>query len=171
MEVTYTTTLDDYVALCMHLTKQSSFMKRQVSLLWLLLPLGLLISAALLASSSPVGAAILIVVGVTYAVIFPGIRRANLSSGFRTFAQELGTRGVISRITLVLTEDTLTERTDSVVSVVHWQDMKGVKEVGESLYIYVTGMSFAIIPRHGFEREKDYEAAREFVLSKLKKLV
>ena len=76
-------------------------------------------------------------------------------------------RGVIGRITLVLTEESMIERTETVVSASRWQDMKGAELVGDCVYVYVTGLSAAIIPRHGFEREEDYDAVKEFVMRKL----
>jgi hypothetical protein len=169
LELTYTTTLDDYVAFSMHTLKRSPSMKWRVGLGWALIPLGCWLWAALLINTVPAAAAILAFGGVAYAVIYPLGHHAWVSSAIRAYAQDLGARGVIGRITLVLADDTLTERTESVQSVARWQDMKGVEVVGDCTYIYVTGMLAAIIPRHGFERAEDYEAVRDFALAKLAK--
>ena len=151
MEVSYTTTLDDYVAFSMHAVKRSPSMKWRFGLGWAFLTLGFLIWAALLATPYPVAAISLAVAGVVCGVGYPFFFRVYVKRGVRAVAEDLGARGVIGRITLVLTDDTLTERTESVQSVARWKDMKGVEVVGDNTYIYVTGLLAAIIPRHGFE--------------------
>lgn len=164
MEVTYTTTVDDYVAWCMHNRKRSPTQKWLYRTGWLLIPLGCFIRAAtLFAQAVPSAAITWALAGVIYTVIYPLFIRWSI----RAYAQDQGTRGVIGRITLVLTDDTLTERTESVQSVVRWQDMAGVDVVAERTYIYVTGMLAAIIPQHGFERAEDYMAVRDFAVAKL----
>jgi hypothetical protein len=169
VEVSYTTTLDDYVALSLHVMKRSPSMRSRFWLGWTLLTLAFLIGAAFLVTINPVGAAVLSVLAVAYAISYPFVHRAWVASAVRAYAEDLGTRGVIGRITLILTDETLTERTASVESVARWRDMVGVEVVGDCTYIYVTGLLAAIIPRHGFEREEDYEAVRDFVLAKLRK--
>jgi hypothetical protein len=112
-------------------------------------------------------AALLFVGGAVYAIVYPFVHRVWIASAVRAYTQDLGSRGIIGRITLVLEEDTLTERTELVQTVARWRDMKGVEVVGDCTYIYVTGMLAAIIPRHGFERPEDYEAVREFAVAKV----
>lgn len=167
MEVSYATTIDDYVAYNMHALKRSPSMKWRLALGWVLVPLGCWIGAALMVSGDPAIAAALAISGVAYAVTGPFVQRAWIASAVRAYARDLGASGVIGRITLVLDDDTLTERTESVQSVARWRDMKGVEVVGDCTYIYVTGLLAAIVPRHGFERPEDYEAVRDFAVAKL----
>lgn len=94
--------------------------------------------------------------------------RRGSERSIRRYFREQGTRGVVGRITLVLTDEKLTYRTETVESVARWGDMKGVEVVGECTYIWVSGLQAAIIPRHGFEREEDYVAVRDFALAKLR---
>jgi hypothetical protein len=169
VEVNYTTTLDDYVAFNLHTLKRSPSMKWRFGIGWVLLPLGCWMAAAQSASSNPELAVVLATGGLVYAIAYPFVYRAWVGRAIRAYAQDLGDRGVIGRITLVLTEESLTERTEAVQSVARWRDMKGVAVVGDCTYIYVTGLLTAIIPRHGFEREEDYEAVREFAVAKLGK--
>jgi hypothetical protein len=171
MEVSYTTTLDDYVAYSLHTLKRSPSMKLRFALAWALLPIGCWFGAALLVGSNSPAAAMLAAGGAAYAIIYPFVHWAWTASAVRAYAQDLGARGVIGRITLILADDTLTERTESVQSVACWRDMKGVEVIGDCTYIYVTGLLAAIIPRHGFERPEDYEAVRDFAVAKLGKHV
>jgi hypothetical protein len=169
VEVSYTTTIDDYVTFSLHTLTRSPSMKWRFSISWILLPLGCWIWAALLANDNPELAAMLAIGGVAYAIVYPFVHRVYVNRAVRAYAQDLGTRGVIGRITLVFADDTLTERTESVQSVARWRDMKGVEVVGDCTYVYVTGLLATIIPRHGFERAEDYDAVREFAVAKLGK--
>jgi hypothetical protein len=167
VEVSYTTTLDDYVAYSVHMLKRSPSMKWQFAVGWAVLPVGCWLLAAILASRPGPAVASLAFAGVAYAVVYPLGYRKWVGASVRAYAQDLGARGVIGRITLVLDEDTLTERTEAVQSIARWRDMKGMEVVGDCTYIYVTGLLAAIIPKHGFERPEDYEAVRDFALARL----
>lgn len=168
MEVTYKTTLDDFVAYNMHLLKRSPSMRQKMVLSWVLLPIVCLFWAYILANPYPFSAVFLVVAGVFIAIFYPLIYRGWVASSVRAYAQDLDARGVIGQITLILEEDTLTERAGAVQSVVRWQEMKGMEIVGEVTYVYVTGLLAAIIPKHGFERSEDYESVQAFVLAKLR---
>ena len=167
MEVTYTTTLDDYVAFGVHALKRSPSMKWRTGFGWALVPLACWLWASLLVATTPATAVVLAIGGLAYAALYPLAHRAWVSSAIRAYARDLGARGVVGRITLVLADDTMTERTESVQSVARWQDMKGAEVVDDRTYVYVTGLLAAVIPRRGFERAEDYEAVRDFVLAKL----
>jgi hypothetical protein len=167
VEVSYTTTLDDYVAFNLHTLKHSSSMKWRFRLGWALVPLGCLIAVILLASKKPGLALALAAGGVVYAIVYPLLYPGWAARTVGAYARDLGARGVIGRMTLILTDDSLTERTDTVESVARWQDMKGVDVLADCTYIYITGLSAAIIPRHGFERVEEYEAVRDFAVAKL----
>lgn len=71
MEVTYTTTLDDYVAFSLHVLKRSPSMKWRLALGWALIPIGCWLWAALLAGSNPPTALLLSAGGAGYALIYP----------------------------------------------------------------------------------------------------
>jgi hypothetical protein len=167
MEVTYTTTLDDYIAWNMHMFKRSSSMRRRYLLGWATIPIGCATMAIVLAELALLPAIAFGLIGVLHAVLYPFLYRYQVESAIEAYANEHSSRGVIGRTTLILTEDTLTEQTASVRSVVRWQDMKGVEEVGDCTYIYITGLLAAIVPRRGFERAEDYEALRDFAIAKL----
>ncbi|AMV23788.1 hypothetical protein VT84_05205 [Gemmata sp. SH-PL17] len=170
MEFTYTTTLDDYAAFNVHAMKRSSLIRWRFGLSWAVPPVVLLACAAMRVDTGSYDVAtIQIAVGGAYTLCYPFIYRAWVGWSVRAFARDLGSRGVIGRINLVLTDDLLIERTESVQTAVRWEDMLGVEVIGECVYIYVTGLSGAIVPRHGFEREEDYEAVRDFALKKLAK--
>ena len=167
MEVSYTTTLDDYVAYSLHTLKRSSSMKWRIGMCWALPPLACLIASVLLVGSDPIVPVMVAAGGAAYAIIYPFAHRAWVGQAIRAYAQDLGAQGVIGRITLILTNESMTERTETVQSVARWQDMKGMEVVGDCTYIYVTGLLTAIIPRHGFERKEDYDAVLQFAVQKL----
>jgi hypothetical protein len=50
-----------------------------------------------------------------------------------------------------------------------WVEMKGAEVVADRTYIWFSDYNGIVLPRHGFERGEDYEAARNFVVSKLPK--
>ena len=79
-------------------------------------------------------------------------------------------RGMIGRIRLILTDDTLTEITASTRTEARWRDMLRVEETGQTTYIYVTGMSVAMVPKHGFADEEDYYSVRDFARSHVGKV-
>jgi YcxB-like protein len=162
--------MNDYIAYNLHGIKRSPSMKWRLAIGWAIIPCACWIGAALLAKSHSDLAFMLAIGGVMYAFVFPFVQQAWISSSVRGFAQDLGTSGMIGRITLILEDDTFTEQTDTVQSIARWQDMKGVEVVGDCTYIYVTGLLTAIVPRHGFEKAEDYEAVRDFAIAKLGKI-
>lgn len=117
------------------------------------------------------GVGVVLVVIVMYPVMrwlrprSPGKR--EFTEHYQSVARGMRERGELGRITLALTNQTLTERTTAGASVVRWRDMPGMEVAGDYTFIQVTSELFAIIPRHGFDREEDYAAVRDFALAKL----
>lgn len=167
MQITYTTTLEDYVAFNRHVTWKSAVMWEVVLLCWLVVPAIAVACAAVLVMTEDSWAVAMIVagIGLAYAVVFPPICRIWVDGLVRAFAKGLGTRGMIGRITLILTEESLVEITETTRSEVRWQDIKGVEVTRKHTFIFITGLSAAILPRHGCGSDKDYDAAREFALA------
>src|SRR4051812_29962353 len=112
VEVSYTTTLDDYVAFSVHAFKRSPSMRLRLALAWAVVPLVCWLAAALISGRDAKLAMLVAAGGVVYAVIYPLIQNASLGASVRAYARDLDARGVIGRITLVLEEETLTEITE-----------------------------------------------------------
>jgi hypothetical protein len=100
-------------------------------------------------------------------VVYPFAYRQNLTRNLRELAIEHGLRGLIGPTTLVLTDESLIEITESIRSEAKWKDMDRVDEVGDYTFIMVTSSTAAIVPRHGFEQESDYIKVRDFAKSRV----
>jgi len=169
MQVTYTTTLDDYVAFNRHSARKSPVVKANFFLGWFVVPaiagaVGL--ALAQVENLRPV-ALFVVVGGLFYAVSYPLVSHWWFDWYIRSYAQGLGTRGMLGRTTLILTAESLVEITETTRSEVRWKDIKGVEETGDYLFILVTGVSAAIVPRHGCEEADDFDAVREFALAQV----
>ena len=164
MDVSYTTTMDDYLAFSLHMWQKSKVGRGGYLVGWLLSPmLGLLGAAAVVAWNGPsVVAAGCVAGAVLAAVMYPRYYRRWQTKYIRAYAKKLGTQGVIGPIRLILSDESLVEITEKTKSEARWRDMVGVEEVDDYTFILLTGMSAAIVPRHAFEREDDYHRVRDF---------
>jgi YcxB-like protein len=169
VQVSYTTTVDDYVAFALHAYWKSSSMRTRFWAAWVVIPICCFVVATYLelSYSQTIAAVCVGGFGVVYSVFYPPIFWHRVSDATRKYAEEMGPTGTIGRITLILTDETLTEVTEAARSEARWRDMKGMEVVGDCTYIYITGLLAAIIPRHGFEPDEDYFAVRDFALAKL----
>lgn len=171
LEVAYTTALKDVVACTLRIQQSSPTFKRQYVVGWVVVPVAGLVAAVLVFFFVHwLFVAPILVLATYYAIFYPLMHRRGAERSVRRYLQELGTRGLVGHVTLLLTDETLTYRTETVESVARWADMKGVKVVEDCTYILLSGLQVAVIPRHGFEREEDYAAVRDFVADRLPKL-
>jgi hypothetical protein len=169
VEVSYKTTLDDFVAYTWHMWWKSKTARRGFLSQWLALPaVGLVAAGTLLAAGSWVGSGVSAGLSLLYAVVFPFSYCRSAKNGIREYAKELGGRGVIGSIRLILSEESLVEITELTRSEARWRDMQGIEEFGDYTIILVTEMTAAIIPRHGFERDEDYFCVREYARERIK---
>lgn len=167
MKVRYRRTLDDLVAHSLHSLRRSDSVRSRYFAEWIGVPMTCIALGLLAAGEHLQMLAIWLVGwGVVYAFLHPFLYRYRVARAIRQHYLETGS-GADREISLTLTEDTLVEWVDGVESVARWDSMRGVEVVGDRTYIYVTGMLSAIVPRHGFEREEEYEAVRDFALRKL----
>lgn len=168
MEVSYTTTLDDYVAYSWHLWRKSGAVRKNFLSDWLFLPaLSFVGAAGLLACGYVVSAGVCAAVAVLYVAVYPTMYRRWAKRYIRDYAKEQGGRGVIGRIRLILSEESLVEITELTRSEARWRDMHGIEEFDDYTIIMVTGMTAAILPRHGFEREQDYLLVKDFARKRI----
>ena len=167
MEVSYTTTIDDLVDAMVHFRRNMPFLRRVNQLLVAMIIVGGSLWTFIVFERSPAAAICVGLLTVASLAAYPRIHRVTEKRHVGRLIKAMGARGLIGRITLILTDESLTEQTETVRSVARWQDMNRVEAVGDCTYIYLTGMSMAIIPRHGFERDEDYTAVRAFVMGKL----
>ncbi len=169
MEVAYTTTLDDYVAFCMHMYRKSKAARGSFLLAWLILPAACLATAvAVVYGDGPIGqAAYWAGIAAIWVAVYPWFHRRLVARHVRNFAKGLGVRGVIGPIRLILTDTSVVEITELTRTEARWQDLAGIDVLDDYTFVLITGMSAAIIPRHGFEREADYDRVRDFALARL----
>ena len=163
MEVTYTTTVDDFVACHRHVLKRRTPFNWPFWGVWLLVPLGCVHWIVFHRTPFVEDSLLPAVVAVLWLIFYPLLIRVGGDHQVREYARLLEQHGTIGRITLVLGEETLTERTAGVDLTARWKTMYGLDELGDVTYVYVTGVHTAIIPRHGFQRPEDYEAARSYI--------
>jgi hypothetical protein len=169
MRVHYTTTMADYVAFNRY------FLNRNTKLRTLLVMSTVgaaLLVAALLVFTSPVHdrSITLVRVGVSVVIALascPLWAPRILDYVVRLVAQQNGTRGVVGPITLELRDECLVEITETTRSEVRWENIQRMDEWGDYTFIWITGLSAAMVPRHGFEHAADYELLKSFARAKL----
>lgn len=169
VEVRYTTTMDDFIDAMVHVRRNMPFMRRVRQLIVVLFVFGGGLWTLILFAESPAEALFVGLLTVVFVAVFPQFHRITERSHVGKQIKAMGARGLFGQSTLVLTEESLIEQTETIRLEVRWQDMNRVEIVGDNTYIYLTGMSMVIIPRHGFERDDDYIAVRDFVIGKLGK--
>jgi hypothetical protein len=180
MEVEYVTTMDDYVELNLHTYRSSGLAFGVYILGWIVTPLLPLLVGAIalvgvgaereIALFSVVLAIAMGLMTVAVAVTYPFFYHGFMRWFTRAFAAQRGVRGMVGRIRLILTDETLTEITESTRTEARWRDMVRVEETGDTTYIFVTGMSVALVPKHGFADEEDYYLVRDFARSHVGKV-
>ncbi|WP_420841886.1 YcxB family protein [Fimbriiglobus ruber] len=104
--------------------------------------------------------------GLLYAFWFPLTYKSRVEGLLRAHLQKNGSRGIVGPITLILTDDSLTEITEITRSEARWQNIQRVDVSGDYTFIYVNSSSAAILPRHGFDSGEEYEAVRDFALAR-----
>jgi hypothetical protein len=169
VEVRYTTTMDDLIDAMVHVRRTMPFLRRMNQLIVGMIIVGGGLWTLILFAESPTAALFVGLLTIVFVAAYPQFHRVTERRHVGKQINAMGAHGLIGRITLVLTDESLTEQTETVRSEVRWQDMNRVEVVGDITYIFLTGMSMAIIPRHGFERDEDYMAVRDFAIAKLGK--
>jgi hypothetical protein len=168
MEVTYTTTVGDCVALQRYFLRKVRA-ARVVDLLgWLLLPAIAVVAAVVLLIEDFWEAGLYAALsGLLYAVLYPLIGPLIFDRFAGMCVRQMGTRGAIGRTTLVLTDESFVEITETTRTEVRWEDIHGVDEAGDYTFIFVTGLLAVIVPRKGFCDAAEYEIVRKLVLSRV----
>lgn len=168
MKVRYTVTLNDFVAWNLHVTKKSGVGRTAHLVTWLALPMFFAwLAIQLLQDENKPAALVLVVLALFWLAVFPSIHQALLARNVRTFVKKLGGRGIIGERTLILSEELLVVISETFRTEVRWENLTGVEVVGDYTYIFLSGISALIVPRHGFESEAEYEGTRDFALRKL----
>jgi hypothetical protein len=164
MELSYKTTIEDYVAFSQYMLRKSRVGRVNYFAGWLFLPgAGVLAAATLVwANGMVVEALICFSASALYAGLYPIVHRYYIKIYVRDYAKALGTRGVLGPIRLVLNDESLVEITERTRSEARWRDIEGVDEIDGYTFIMVTGLTAAILPRRGFEDERDYERASHY---------
>lgn len=164
MEVSYQVALDDYVRYGLHVFWKAPSARSRFRMNWFVLPILSFVAAAILELEYSLTflSVCLVGGGVGHLLFYPHLFWVSVERAVRRQAEELGAKGIVGRITLLLPEETLTEVTEVGRTEARCENMKGVEVVGACTFVYVTPLLRAILPRHGFDREGDYEAARDF---------
>lgn len=170
MEVSFTVTVDDFVAFNWHVLRKSGAGRTAYLFGWLGLPLLLALLAALLVAdgeAESVACGMMLGFGaVVFLLAYPRVYRSTVEGNVRTFVKRLGARGIVGDATLIFSEDRLVAITELARTEVRWENLSGVETVGDHTYIFLTGMSGWILPRNGCDSDEEYEAACDFVLRK-----
>ena len=168
MQVRYTVSLDDFVALNLYLTRKSGAGRPGFLMVWLGLPILCATGAVwLLELGREMVAIWLLGVAVFWLLMIPSRFREGQARGIRAFVKKLGGRGIIGERGLSLSEELLVAVSETFRTEVRWENMTGVDVVGDTTYIFISGISALILPRHGFDSDAEYEAVRDFALRKL----
>ena len=168
MEVTYTTTVDDFVALQRHFLRKFRAARVVDLLVWLLVPAVAVLAAVVLLIEDFWEAGLYVALGgLLFAVLYPLMGPSIFDRLIRLCARQMGTHGAIGRTTLVLTNESFVEITETTRTEVRWEDIHGVDEAGDYTFIFVTGLSAAIVPRNGFCDAAEYQMVRELVLARI----
>jgi hypothetical protein len=113
----------------------------------------------------PCGIAV-IVFGLFITALYPMSYRAAFQHNVRTQVRRKGSRGIVGDIRLILSEKSMVEITETTRTEVLWRDMVDVVEDGDYTYILVTGISAAILPRHAFDSDDEYDEVRDFAMAR-----
>jgi hypothetical protein len=168
MEIRYTLTLKDLIALNVHLTRKSGLGRVRYLVGWFGPPTFCAVVAvwSLQHDREPF-ALLMLLLAALLPFVFPQMYRASLERNVRTFVKRLGARGILGERALILSEDLLVVVTETYHTEVRWENLQGIEVVGDSTYIFIAGISAVILPRRGCASDAEYEAARDFALRKL----
>ncbi len=119
-------------------------------------------------NSDVIATALLLALGIAWLIVFPPRYWKWFRNDTRREARQSSVNGMLGRVTLNLTDETMTAVYALGTHSAKWRNMMGVDEVGGCLYIYTGLTATAIVPRHGFDLEADYFAVRDFVMHKLR---
>jgi hypothetical protein len=170
MEVTYTTTPEDYAVYCMHCNAKSKTSFHYYMVNWLLWPIAALVVAGYghyFGEWRAITIATIILAAAVMLVFYPLYYRLYLKGYIQTQMKELGGKGIIGTITLIANEDTLTEITETTRSEVRWKDIHRLDEVGDYTFIFVTPLNAAILPKHAFSSPSQYQEITSYARERL----
>jgi hypothetical protein len=165
MEVSYTTTLDDFVAYNLYLYRKANMLRKPFIVCWsALFVLGGILGLIFAENWAFRAYGVVILLFAFSPLAFP----LMVARQVRDIARKRGGQGLLGPTRLILTDESLTELTSSGKTETYWQNMAGIDEVGDHTFISITGLTAVILPRHGFEQAADYERARDFAMARFK---
>jgi hypothetical protein len=169
IEISFVATIDDYAELRVYSLRKTRAFWPFTILLSLPVPLVCLLVAPIFFASPDFRWLVvpLLAAGVLAATIIPIILPKALAQGVRNQTKNLDARGIIGRIELVLSEESLVVITSMTRSEVKWQDMQSVEEVADRTFIWLTGLFLLGLPRHGFDCDGDYFIARDYAMARV----
>lgn len=168
MQVRYTVSLADFVAYNLYLNRKSGAGRPGYLVIWLGPPILCAAGAVrALQHDHEIAACWLLGVAIFWLVMIPSRYREGQARSIRAFVKKLGGRGIIGERGLSLSEEMLVAVSETFRTEVRWENMTGVEVVGDCTYIFISGISALILPRHGFDSDAEYEAVRDFALRKL----
>jgi len=165
MEVAYQTTPEDFIAYCRHSFRRSRTILYSWLMGWIFLPLGIALFALwlFLVGWDEVLPILLLGGSACYLILYPLTYRLWMDLYLRSYVGEKGLKGIVGNIRLVLTKDSLIEITEITRSEVLWKNVHRIDDQGDNMYIYVTPMLAAIVPKHGFRFEEEYDQVKAYV--------
>jgi hypothetical protein len=171
MEVAYTLTINDLVRVAYRAWKSDRNHRIAYYAWWAILTVLIATGAAALSLRDDEWQLIgwfLALLAVTFAAVYPFSVREQFFRRTRAALRRADLRGIVGRIALILTDETLTEVTDVTRSEARWADMLGVDAGEDYTIIQVTAALNATLPRRGFDSDEEYRAVRDFAVARIK---
>lgn len=171
LEVSFTPSLEDLVALHTTALKRSPTLRKRLILSWVVIPVGLCTLAIGLwvAGVYEFVAIGIALAGVLVALFFPLVRRSWIVQWAWQHAR-MTAEGGLGPITLTLSDDEFRVRGKVTDTTARWENMKGVVAGLKHTIIVVTEQLVVIVPRSALGNDTNYMAVRDFALAKLERL-
>jgi hypothetical protein len=170
MKIEFTNTLDDFVRFNLYHFDHSSDLHRTMAVLRFVFPCVWVLLALLLtaAKGKPTGM-VWFLLGLSVLWILAIRRYYRWKTGFRVakMYSEGENKAQLTRHTLTLSEEGISDQTEFSSSVTKWPAVNKVVEDGERIYVYVSAVSAHVIPpstfRDALERQEFIDAVEGFM--------
>jgi len=169
MTIEFNVTVDDFIAFNLFHFKNSPAFQRQ---LLITRSAFAFILAAILSLPCPVLVGQLsyvaflfpivgIVVGIIAFLAYPRMHEQNLRKQLPKMLNEGGNEGVIGKQKIVITPEAVINETPAGEQKAFWSSVDKIVETSDYIFLYVSSMSAAIIPRSAFPSEEQRNAFLE----------
>jgi hypothetical protein len=168
MEVSYTTTADDFAAGTLWAIRKTQHFRTRYFVSWLFIPVLSLLAAGLIVARRDqfVVPAIVAAIGLLYFLVFPRLFWGRIRTAALESARQVAP-GLLGPTRLLLTDELVSIVTEAGRADAKWSDLEGVEETDDRVFLSLGGLLPVVIPRAGFPRAADYEAMRDYLTARL----